>query len=339
VSSKILLGSFALVPLAVASRLLGVDAVLQFGLAVLALAPLAWLISEATDQAAQHTGPAIGGLLNATFANVPELMIALFALSDGLFDVVRGSLTGSVVGNLLLVLGVALAVGGEGELDRESARRSLAVLALAIPLLGVAAVPNFVGGDPERAYALASFPTALVLLAAYGYVLVRSLEEKRGEEGERGERRWTLRKSLFLLGLGTVATAAVSETATGSIGSFADALHLSEFFVAAVIVAVAGNAAEHGAAIVVAARGELKLAADIGLESSAQVAALLIPAVALLSWLIEPFPLAFSAVELIVLAGAVVVAAVLLHRARSTRARGLALAGAYVAAAGAFALQ
>jgi Ca2+:H+ antiporter len=336
---KLLLASFLLLPLAVAARWFGVHATIQFGLAVLALAPLAWLISEATDQAAQHTGPAIGGLLNATFANVPELMIALFAVSDGLFDVVRGSLTGSVVGNLLLVLGVALAVGGEGELDRESARRSLALLALAVPLVAIAAVPNFVSGEPERAYALATFPIALALLVAYGYVLVRSLVEKRGEEPERGERRWTLRRSLILLGAGTVATAAVSETVTGSIRSFSDSLHLPEFFVAAVIVAVAGNAAEHGAAVVVAARGELKLAADIGLESSAQVAALVIPAVALLSWLIEPFPLAFSAVELAVLAGAVVLAAVLLGGGRSTRARGLALTAAYVVAAAAFLLQ
>jgi Ca2+:H+ antiporter len=329
---KLLLASFGLVPLTVAARLLGLDPVFQFGLAVLALAPLAWLISEATDQAAQHTGPAIGGLLNATFANVPELMIALFALSDGLFDVVRGSLTGSVVGNLLLVLGLALAAGGDGELDRESARRSLALLA-------VAAVPNLVSGDSDRAYAFATVPIAVALLAGYGYVLVRSLQEKRGEEGERGEQRWTLRRSLILLGTGTLATAAVSETVTGSIRSFADTLHLSEFFVAAVIVAVAGNAAEHGAAVVVAVRGELKLAADIALESSAQVAALVIPGVALLSWLIEPFPLAFSAVELLVLSGAVAIAALLLHRGRSTRTRGLVLAGAYFAAAAAFLLQ
>jgi Ca2+:H+ antiporter len=335
---KLLLASFALVPLAVVARVAGVDPVFQFGLAVLALAPLAWLISEATDQAAQHTGPAIGGLLNATFANVPELMIALFALSDGLFDVVRGSLTGSVVGNLLLVLGLALAVGGDGELDRESARRSLALLALAVPLLAVAAVPNFVSGDSDRAYAFATVPIAVALLAGYGYILVRSLEE-RGEEGERGEQRWTLQRSLILLGTGTLATAAVSETVTGSIRSFADTLHLSEFFVAAVIVAVAGNAAEHGAAVVVAVRGELKLAADIALESSAQVAALVIPGVALLSWLIEPFPLAFSTVELLVLSGAVAIAALLLHRGRSTRTRGLALAGAYFAAAAAFLLQ
>jgi Ca2+:H+ antiporter len=336
---KLLLASFGLVPLTVAARLLGLDPVFQFGLAVLALAPLAWLISEATDQAAQHTGPAIGGLLNATFANVPELMIALFALSDGLFDVVRGSLTGSVVGNLLLVLGLALAAGGDGELDRESARRSLALLALAVPLLAVAAVPNLVSGDSDRAYAFATVPIAVALLAGYGYVLVRSLQEKRGEEGERGEQRWTLRRSLILLGTGTLATAAVSETVTGSIRSFADTLHLSEFFVAAVIVAVAGNAAEHGAAVVVAVRGELKLAADIALESSAQVAALVIPGVALLSWLIEPFPLAFSAVELLVLSGAVAIAALLLHRGRSTRTRGLVLAGAYFAAAAAFLLQ
>jgi Ca2+/H+ antiporter len=247
---KLLLASFALVPLTVVARLLGLDPVVQFGLAVLALAPLAWLISEATDQAAQQRAP---------YRRASERVLRQRARAD----------------------------------DR----------------------------------------------AAYGYVLVRSLGEKRGEEGERGEQRWTLRRSLILLGTGTLATAAVSEAVTGSIRSFADTLHLSEFFVAAVIVAVAGNAVEHGAAVVVAVRGELKLAADIALESSAQVAALVIPGVALLSWLIEPFPLAFSAVELVVLSGAVAIAAVLLYRGRSTRTRGLVLAGAYFAAAAAFLLQ
>lgn len=139
---KALLGSFALVPVAVGARVLGVGPILQFVLAIGALAPLAWLISEATDQAARRTGPAIGGLLNASFANVPELMIALFAVADGLFEVVRGSLTGSILGNLLLVLGLSMLVGGEGRLDRASVHLSLGLLAIGVPTLVLAGGPS-----------------------------------------------------------------------------------------------------------------------------------------------------------------------------------------------------
>lgn len=133
-----------------------------------------------------------------------------------------------------------------------------------------------------------------------------------------------------------MATAAVAETVTGSIGPVSERLGVSEFFVAAVIVAVAGNAAEHGAAVVIARHGELKLAADIALESAAQVAALVIPAVALASWLIEPLPLAFTIVELVALAAAAAVGWALLHRGVSSRWRGLALVALYLAVASTF---
>lgn len=161
----------------------------------------------------------------------------------------------------------------------------------------------------------------------------------RHQPEEGGPARWSLRRSLFLLGLGTAATALVAETITGSIGAFADALHVSEFFVAAVIVAIAGNAAEHGAAVVVAVRGELKLATDIALESAAQVAALVIPLIALASWLFEPLPLAFRTVEIVALAGAVLLASALLVRGRATRAAGAALTLAYAVVAVAFVLD
>jgi Ca2+:H+ antiporter len=334
---KLLWASLGLVPLALTGRLVGAGPFGQFVFAAVALAPLAWLISEATDQAGRRTGPAIGGLLNATFANVPELMIAFFALADGLFDVVRGSLTGSVLGNLLLVLGLALVAGGEGELDRAATRRSLAVLAVAAPALLVAAAPNLWTGDDDKAYAAATVPVAACLLLVNGVVLVRQLRDP--SDREREEPEWSLRRSLMLLALGTTATAAVSETLTGSIEGFAERLHVSEFFAAAVIVAVAGNAAEHGAAVVVARRGELKLAADVALESTAQVAAFLIPAVALLSFLVEPLPLAFSAVELVAVAGGTALVALLLHRGRSTRLRGAALVVAYLGVVVAFLLE
>src|ERR687890_482268 len=121
----------------------------EFVLAAAALIPLAWLIGEATEHAAHHTGPGVGGFLNATFGNAPELIIALFAVSDGLFEVVRGSLSGSVVGNLLLVLGFSLLAGGRGEIDRRSSFTSLALVVGAVLLFLIPAVPGF-HGNPER---------------------------------------------------------------------------------------------------------------------------------------------------------------------------------------------
>jgi Ca2+:H+ antiporter len=326
-------------PIVIAASRLGVGETALFVLAAVALIPLAWLIGEATEHAAHHTGPGVGGFLNATFGNAPELIIALFAVSSGLTEVVRGSLTGSVVGNLLLVLGFSLLFGGRGELDRESTFASLALVAVATLLFLVPAIPGW-SGDPERrAIDLISLPVALVLLVVYVGVTWYSLRRHRQLHIAQpaGEiRAWSLRTSIVVLGAATVITAFVAETLVHTLNEFGEAAHLSEFFLAAVVVAIVGNAAEHGGAVVVAYRGKIKLAAEIALASSAQVAVFLIPAVALLAWLIDPLALSFREVELAVLGGAVALSTALLYRGRSSRARGVILIAAYVAAAAAF---
>jgi Ca2+:H+ antiporter len=141
---------------------------------------------------------------------------------------------------------------------------------------------------------------------------------------------------MLVLGVATVITALIAEILVGSIEVFAEQAHLSEFFVAAVIVAIVGNAAEHGGAVVVAARGQIKLAAEIALASSAQVAVFLIPAVALLSWLIDPLALSFRPVEIVALGASAVFTFLLLAQGQSSRGRGVALIVAYVAVAAAF---
>jgi len=310
-----------------------------FVLASAALIPLAWLIGEATEHAAHHTGPGIGGFLNATFGNAPELIIALLAVSDGLTEVVRGSLSGSVVGNLLLVLGFSLLFGGRGELDRESSLTSFALVAFAVLLFLVPGVPGW-SGDPDRhSLAVLSLPVSIVLLLVY--LLVTWLALRRHHHLHVSDEpvqmhAWSLPVSLAVLAAATVVTAFVAETLVHSLEAFAEQAHLSDFFVAAVIVAIVGNAAEHGGAVVVAYSGKLKLAAEIALASSAQVAVFLIPAVALLAWAIEPLALSFRPVELGVLGAAVVFTAALLFRGRSSRARGVVLIAAYVGAAAAF---
>jgi len=303
------------------------------------LIPLAWLIGEATEHAARHTGPGIGGFLNATFGNAPELIIALFAVADAKFEVVRGSLTGSVVGNLLLVLGFSLFFGGRGSLDRGSSFVSLGLVAAATLLFLIPAIPAF-DGDPERdSIASLSIPPSVVLLLLYVVVTVVALRRHRrlhvsDEPGDIAG--WSLPVSLGVLGLATVVTAVIAEILVGAVDVFAENAGLSDFFVAAVIIAVVGNAAEHGGAVVVAARGNIRLAAEIALASSAQVAVFLVPAVVLLALLIEPLALAFRPVELLVLAGSVILATVLLYQGQSSRARGAILVLAYAAAVVAF---
>jgi Ca2+:H+ antiporter len=311
----------------------------DFVLAAASLVPLAWLIGEATEHAAHHTGAGIGGFLNATFGNAPELIIALFAVEKGLQEVVRGSLTGSVVGNLLLVLGFSLLFGGRGELDRQSSFVSIGLVGLATGLLFIPAVPGW-DGDPDRdSLAQLSVYPSIALLVVYVVVTWLALRRHRlmhiaDEPPEM--RAWSLTASLGVLALATVVTGVIAEILTGSIHTFSERAHLSDFFTAAVIVAIVGNAAEHGGAVVVAARGKIKLAAEIALASSAQVAVFLIPAVTLLSWLIDPLALSLRPVEILVLGGSALVSALLLADGRSSRAKGIVLIVAYVAAAAAF---
>jgi Ca2+:H+ antiporter len=340
VTRRILTALLGLAPLTIAIHfLVHPGSNVDFVLAALSLVPLAWLIGEATEHAAHHTGAGVGGFLNATFGNAPELIIALFAVSDGLFEVVRGSLTGSVVGNLLLVLGFSLLFGGRGELDRASSFLSIGLVGLAVALLLIPAIPGWEGDPERRSLAELSIVPSVVLLVVYLGVTWYSLRRHRlmhvaDEPAEM--QAWSLRTSLLVLGAATVVTALIAEILVGSIDEFADNAGLSEFFVAAVIVAIVGNAAEHGGAVVVAARGKIKLAAEIALASSAQVAVFLIPAVVLLSWLIDPLALSLRPVEIGVLFGSAAVTAVLLADGQSSRAKGILLIVTYVAAATAF---
>ena len=336
---RILFGSVALAPVVVAVHYLFHPAeTVDFVLAAAALIPLAWLIGEATEHAAEHTGPGIGGFLNATFGNAPELIIALLAVNAGLTEVVRGSLTGSVIGNLLLVLGFSLLFGGRGEIDRPSSFLALGLVGVATLLLLIPSIPGW-DGDPERrSLAELSVPVSIALLVAYVGLTWYSLRRHAALHiaSDQEIQAWSFRFALLVLGAATVITALVAEILVAALDTFAEKAGLTEFFVAAVIVAIVGNAAEHGGAVVVAARGKIKLAAEIALASSAQVAVFLIPAVALIAWLIDPLALSLRAVEIGALAVSVVVSALVLADGRSSRLKGLLLIAAYVGMAIAF---
>jgi Ca2+:H+ antiporter len=336
---RVLFAGLLLGPLTIALHyLVDLDETVEFVLAAIALIPLAWLIGEATEHAAEHTGPGVGGFLNATFGNAPELIIALLAVNEGLTEVVRGSLTGSVVGNLLLVLGFSLAVGPPGELDRWSSLMSFGAIALAILLFLIPAIPSW-DGNPDRDLIVdLSLPVSIALLIVYVVTTFYSLRRHRSMHVSSDEEveAWSLQTSLGVLAAATVITALVAEVLVGSLEVFADNAGLSEFFVAAVIVAIVGNAAEHGGAVVVAHRGKVKLAAEIALASAAQVAVFLIPAVVLISWLIEPLALGFREVEIAALAFGLAVTAASLWGGRASKGRGVILLVAYALVAIAF---
>jgi Ca2+:H+ antiporter len=333
VARRLLWASLALAPLTlVADAAIHLGDAALFVLSAIALVPLAWLIGEATDHAGEHTGPRIGGLLNASFGNAPELIIALIAVADGLPNVVRGSIAGSIVSNILLVLGAALVFGVDGaRLDRRSLWVQLALVFGAVLLFLIPSIPGW-HGDPERhALALLSIAPAAVLLVVNFFVTAKELRgAQRVEPSE--EQPWPLRRALVALAIATAFTAAISEVLVHSLVHFAHAAHLSEFFISAVIVAVVGNAAEHGGAIVIARRGKMKLATEIAVSSSAQVGLLVAPAVTLLSFAFsQPLTLAFRPVELLAMGAAAVFVAAVIRDGRAQHSEGALLIGLYLA--------
>ncbi len=332
---KILVAGLALAPLAAILRWV-VDAgdVTVFCFSALALVPLAWLIGDATEQAAEHTGAGIGGFLNASFGNAPELIIALFAVGDRLPDVVRGSITGSIVSNLLLVLGFALVATEKEDLDRVSLTSYLGLVGLGALLFLVPSVPGWHGNPDRHTLAVATIPVAAVLLLLYlgqtHFNLRRHRRRHRASGFKPSALSWSLPHALLILALATGLTAMVSEILVHSLEGFAKSAGLSRFFVSAVIVAIVGNAAEHGGAIVIARRGKIRLASEIAISSAAQVALFVAPLVALLSFVVRPpLTLAFRPVELASIAGAVLIVGLIVRDQKGTRREGVILLIAY----------
>jgi Ca2+:H+ antiporter len=345
VGRKLLWASLVLAPITILMRhVFDVGDTALFVAAAAALVPLAWLIGEATEHAGEHTGPGIGGFLNASFGNAPELIIALFAVNESLPDVVRGSLAGSVVSNILLVLGAALIFGGDGRggkpLDRFSLLLQLGLVLAAVLLFLVPSVPSWTGDPDRHSLAVVTIPVSIVLLLVYAGTTVRGLRRHKRlheESGATAAAGWSLPVALAVLAAATVVTALISETLVHSLHAFAESAGLSEFFIATVIVAIVGNAAEHGGAIVIASRGKLPLATEIAVSSSAQVALFVTPAVALLAWAVKPaLPLSFRPIELAAMGGSALLVAIVLADGRGRRWEGFFLVAVYVGVALAF---
>ncbi len=342
------------IPIAIALELAHVDnPVLIFGAAALAVIPCAAVMGEATEAIAAKTGPGIGGLLNVTFGNAPELIIAFFALLEGLQEVVKASIVGSIIGNVLLVMGAAFLVGGlprdkqtfsQTAAHAQSAMLTLALAALIFPAIfqlihggGLPGVGedrvNF-GSELEQL----SFGVAIVLLVTYVAGLVFSLKTHRAvfnpfeEEAEDEEsHHWSIKKAGVFLALSALAVGVMSEILVGSISEAADEIGLSQFFVGVFVVAIVGNAAEHWVAVLVAAKDKMDLAVNIAIGSSAQIALFVAPILVLASFVVGPNPMAlvFNGYELGGLLFAVLIANLVTQDGESNWFEGVQLLALY----------
>lgn len=341
-----------LVPVAVTVHWLMPEAhSLVFGTAALAIIPLAGWMGRATEALAARAGEGVGGLLNATFGNAAELVIALAALRHGLYDVVKASIAGSIIGNILLVLGAAMLAGGlrfKSQHYNLTAARSQATMLLiaAISLVVAGAVRNIVQPGARQLIGL-SLAIAVVLLAVYVCDLIFSLVTHRrvfegsGEpaaaEGE-GARGWSAKKALVVLGLATAAVAWISEILVGAIEPAARDLGLGSLFVGVFVVAIIGNAAEHSTAVLAALRNRMDLSLSIAIGSSVQIALFVAPLLVLASFAVGPAPMDISlrpGLTLVVLLS-VLIAAPIAGDGESNWLKGVALLAVYIILALAF---
>ncbi len=331
--------------------LAGVSAIVVFAASALGIIPTAALMGRATEELAARSGPGIGGLLNVTFGNAPELIIALFALGKGLQEVVRASIVGSIVGNILLVMGAAMLAGGIGRdkqvFNRTGAAIQTSMLMLAAAALIMPAIFELVegkglplpgstatqyGGTVEHL----SLAVAVVLIITYCLGLLFSLKTHRDlfnpDYEDEESWGWSVRTSVIALAIAGVLVGVMSEVLVGSITEASESVGLSEFFIGVVIVAIVGNAAEHWVAVLVARKDKMDLAVNIAIGSSGQVALFVAPVLVICSYFIGPYPLAlvFNGFELGAIVVAIMVANYVIQDGESTWFEGVQLLAVYI---------
>ena len=330
--------------------LIPVSAILEFtspGAAVFAAAglgiiPLAWFMGLATEEIGKHAGPGVGGLLNATFGNATELIIALFALTGGLQDVVKASLTGSIIGNLLLVLGLSMIAGGLRHRSQSFSREAsgihttmllVAVIGLVMPALYVFSARTTGAVDIVILDEM-SVGIAVILFAVYLFGLLFSLRTHRdvfNPLSQTEERpRWSLREALLVLLVSAGLVAIESELLVGSIQAAQASLGLTDLFLGVIVVAIVGNAAEHGSAVLMATRNKMDLSLAVAMTSTTQLALFVAPLLVFASLLTaRVMTLDFEVFELVSVALAIAVLASVLSDGRSNWYEGVLLVMVY----------
>jgi Ca2+:H+ antiporter len=304
--------------------------------------PLAKYIGDATQELSAHTNAGFGGFLNATFGNITELTVGIFALHAGLIDVVKAAIIGSVLGNLLLVLGTAIVVGGwkreHQKFNTTAAKAAGSMLLLASLSLVVPALFQFTSGQAAHAESLSIIVAALMIFAyaAQLFFMLRTHKHLYASEQADGP-TWSVRRSLIVLAATTIAIAFVSDIFVNSINSVITSLGWSQLFIGIIIVAIIGNVAEHVSAIQAAVKNQMDLALSITLGSGMQVIMFVAPALCLLSLLLgHPMNLVFNFFELITFVFAIFVTNAIIDDGETNWLEGVQLLVAYAILAVAF---
>ncbi|MBM4457396.1 MAG: calcium/proton exchanger [Chloroflexi bacterium] len=334
-------------PVAIVGRLLGWSPTLLFIASALAVVPVAGILGQATEELAAHTGPRVGGLLNATLGNAAELIITLFAIRAGLLELVKASITGSILGNVLLIMGLSVFLGGlknggqrfdKMQAGVNATQLILAVLALMVPSLFFFAHTEAFG--PVESLSLGTAATMLTLYAlglvfAFRYT---SVEPKLGQEVESAHHpAWTTRKSIVLLIASTVLIAWLSEILVGAVEHTVATLGISEFFIGIIVVPLVGNVAEHAVAVQAAWKNKMELSMAVSLGSSLQIALFIAPVLVFVSLLMgHPLTLVFNQFEIIALFAGVLIAAFIAQDGETNWLEGAQLLAVYVILALAF---
>jgi Ca2+:H+ antiporter len=327
-------------PLTLAAQLLGWPPVAVFALAALGIVPLASYIGEATEDLAYHTNPRFGALLNATFGNAAELIITITAVRAGLLELVKASITGSIIGNLLLVLGFAMAAGGirhgVQKFNKRNASRNAILLALAVTTLIIPSVFSKTISETGSAHVeTLSIGVAIIMLALYGLGL---FDASRTQESpltynlpKKDLPARTLAMSITILVLSTLGVAWLSEALVHVAEAVITGLGISEFFLGIILVPLIGNVAEHLVAVQMALKNKMDLSTEIAISSSLQISLFVAPLLVFISLLLgHPLQLVFNSFELLALLTAVVISALVSSDGESTWLEGAGLLAIYL---------
>ncbi|MDB5160874.1 MAG: putative H+/Ca2+ exchanging protein [Candidatus Saccharibacteria bacterium] len=345
---KVFFWLLSLTPIAIAAHFLHLSELAVFFIAALAIIPLAKFLGEATEELASRSGPAFGGLLNATFGNATEIIIAIFALRAGLIEVVKASLTGSIIGNLLLVLGTAIMVGGvrhkKQVFNRTGTMASASMLLLAAIAL---TIPTFLSHSarsmsPDKIQSLSTTVAIFMFIVYIANLVFIFVTHKHlyTEEVGKYEANWSLRKSLLVLLGSTVAIAFLSEMLVGAIKPAMASLGWTDLFMGTVVIAIIGNAAEHFSAIVMAAKNRMDLSLQIAVGSAIQIAMFALPILVFISLIIgKSMNLVFTPFELAAIVLSVMLTNLVVQDGESNWLEGAQLISAYAIIAVAFYLH
>lgn len=329
-------------PLAIWAEATHWGALWVFALSAVGVIPLAHYISESTEALAHYTGPRLGGLLNATLGNAAELIITIFAIREGLLDLVKASITGSILGNLLLVLGMSMVAGGlrhgAQRFHRQQATNNAILLALAVVALVIPSLfSHYIGPERSVKVEALSLGVAGVMIVLYVLGLAFSFRLQHGplaaplsEAKPTAHRRWNWRISLLILAISTVGVAWLSELLVGAVEPVVAGLGVSEFFLGIVLIPLIGNVAEHLVAVQVAAQNKMDLSVEISVASSLQIALFVAPVLVFASLLMgNPLTLIFNQFELIALIAGVLIAALVSADGESNWLEGAELLAVY----------